>query len=269
MKCISKLFSLWVVIIGCLCLTPLTFAKKVMALPYPSDRQAVVTLFSGPGRLSTKNLQNQTAYGTDENIFTYQTNNSGNSREFVGLFLGGTRQLSNNYTLQLGLEYDYSGSLTASGINTTGDEPATLTSYSYQYKLKTQQIMAVAKLFTSLHSFRINHDVKPYVSVGLGTSFNRFSQFSATTDQSGSVNLTPSFANKTTNTFSYSLGVGAETKAYKHVHVGIGYRFMDLGPASSGRGQIAINNFAYPVNFRLQLPKLYANQLLLHVTYLA
>lgn len=240
-----------------------------MIIDYLSDIQPVITVFSGPEWLRTQRLQNQTAYGTDENTFTYHTNNSSNISGVVGLFLGGMRQLSSNYALRLGLEYNYSGSLTTSGINTTGDEPTTSTSYQYQYKLKTQQLMAVAKLFTSFHTSLINRDVKPYASVGLGASFNEFSQFNATTNQSGSVNLTPSFANNSSTTFSYSLGVGAESEIYKNVLIGMGYRFMDFGCTSSGRGQVVINDFAFPVSFKLQLPKIYANQLLLHVTYLA
>ncbi len=108
----------------------------------------------------------------------------------------------------------------------------------------------------------------PYFSVGLGTVFNRAKGYFASTPESGSINLTPEFNNRTRNAFSYSLGVGVDTPVSEHARIGINYQFSGLNRASLGNGQIVMNQYVYHVPFSIQSPNLYTDQVGIHFSYI-
>ena len=109
----------------------------------------------------------------------------------------------------------------------------------------------------------------PYASVGIGAAFNATNKYKTSTQESGSINLTPVFHDKSQAEFSYSLGLGIDTDISQKIRIGLGYRFSDFGKASLGSGQVVLNNYNYPVPFSLSTNRTYANQFIAQISYLA
>jgi len=203
---------------------------------------------------------------SDDNIvFSYTGIGNGKSTGFIGSFAGIEFQLPYyNLFMQGGVEYDYFGSVRVNGINTVGIEPSTLTLYNYRYNFQSQQVLAVAKLFTTTHQI-----IHPYAAVGIGAAFNNAQQYRAVTPESGSINLTPFFHNSNHTSFTYNLGLGIDADINKKIRVGLGYRFSDFGKSSLGNGQVLFNDYVAPVAFRLNSSHAYANQLIAQISYVA
>ena len=257
---------------GCLLSSFLATAGELGSTPLSiMGFRPVVSLFGGVAGLSSNN--SQTFHGTDDEIFVYNYNGQDTSTTtgFVGVFFGAEHQLSYpGLFIDAGLEYDYFGHGKASGMNSVGIEPGTSTLYQYNYNIQSQQVLAVAKLFATANLSALpSHPFYPYVSVGLGAAFNDASQFNTSTEETGSVNLTPTFKSRSTTDFSYTLGLGVDTNVNQHVRVGVGYRFSDFGNASLSNGAIVFNQYRYPTSFSLSVPNTYANQFIAQITYVA
>ena len=207
----------------------------------------------------------QSYTGTDDTQFIYNAPHANNTW-VAGIFLGGefsTSKLPPPLFLQAGLEYNYFGSQSLRGAHTVGIEPQTSTAYTYRHKLQSQQLLASAKILTTIQ--KIFH---PYLSAGLGAAFNQEKGFSASTDETGSINMTPTFDSNCQTAFSYSLGAGVDATLNQHIRLGFGYRFTSLGKASLGAGGISINNETIPVPFSLTTHSLFANQFIAQITYI-
>lgn len=227
----------------------------------------IATLFGGVANLSLRTYSNS-FLGNDDDVFTYTSANSSKTTGLIGVFLGVEPILSyTDFFLNAGIEYSYFGNTKAKGINTVGIEPETSTAYQYQYTIQTQQLLAVGKLFKVTHLPKINRTFYPYLSLGLGVAFNQAKNYQAFTTETGNINLTPSFANHTNTSFSYNLGLGIESSIDQHTRVGIGYKFSDFIDANLGNGQVAINQYVYPVLFSLKSNHTYANQFIVQVSY--
>jgi opacity protein-like surface antigen len=227
----------------------------------------VGTLFGGVANLSSNNRAGSFA-DTDGDIFTYTGRSTAKTAGLVGVFLGVEPNWSyNDFFLQAGLEYSYFGKASANGLNTVGIEPATSTLYQYQYDLKTQQLLAVGKLFKTVQFAKINRIFYPYISAGLGVAFNHVNNYQTFTTETGDLNLTPVFHNQTTSSFSYNFGIGIDTPINEHVRVGLGYKFSDFLQANLSHGQIIFNQYAYPVSFSLQNSHTYVNQFVVQASY--
>ncbi|MCX7118259.1 MAG: outer membrane beta-barrel protein [Legionellales bacterium] len=250
-------------LIGCLLSAPLATAGELGPLTPPARFRPVVTLTGGAAWINT--TQSQTFSGTDGELFAYHRNNSNHTTGLVGAFLGIEHPLQNpNFLVQAGLEYTYFGGANVGGLNSVGIEPNTSTLYQYNYHIQTQQALVVAKLLTTMHD--VFH---PYVSVGLGGAFHQASSFATSSTETGSLNLTPNYENRSQSAFSYSVGLGLDTNISERVRLGFGYRFSGFGEASLGKGQIELNQYAFPVPFGLNTSPLYANQFIAQLSYLA
>ncbi len=225
--------------------------------------QPVISLFGGAATIYAKHSQ---AYlGDEEDIFTYHTIGHGKTTGLMGVFLGGEYQLPHpGFFVQAGIEYASLGHININGLSAVGVEPATSTHHIYHYRFQTQQALFMSKILATIH--QIYH---PYVSMGLGAAFNHSSQFNNETQETGSINLTPTFQNKKQTALSYSLGLGVDTNLNQHVRIGFGYRFAGIGKSSLGNGQVTINDYRAPTSFTLRTPNAYMNQLIAQISYLA
>jgi opacity protein-like surface antigen len=229
---------------------------------YPENVRGVLALQGGIARLNPS--YSFATSGTDDQDFTYQTQSSNLADGYLGAFVGLESPIFNpDYILQAGIQYDYFGSVSASGLNGAGIEPATSTFYDYQYQLQTQQLLFLGKFL-----FSVRHLFHPYVTAGVGAAFNRASGYNAVTSQTGSVNLTPGFSSNTQASFSYSVGLGLDIDIDPHARLGIGYRFSDFGKSALGNGGVTYNNYFYPVAFSIGGSHTYVNQLSLEFGYL-
>ena len=153
--------------------------------------------------------------------------------------------------------------------NYNGQDTSTTTGFVGVF-FGAEHQLSVAKLFATANLSALpSHPFYPYVSVGLGAAFNDASQFNTSTEETGSVNLTPTFKSRSTTDFSYTLGLGVDTNVNQHVRVGVGYRFSDFGNASLSNGAIVFNQYRYPTSFSLSVPNTYANQFIAQITYVA
>ncbi|CEG56270.1 outer membrane protein [Legionella fallonii] len=232
-----------------------------------SSYRPVGSVFGGVANLSSR-PGSYSFLGTDDDVFVYNGVNSSKTTGLVGVFLGVEPTLSyTNFFLQAGLEYSYFGNTSLYGSNTVGIEPETSTAYQYQYTLQTQQLLAVGKFFKKTHFPKTNHILYPYLSIGLGVAFNQAKNYQAFTNETGSINITPSFADHSNTSFSYSLGVGIDSPIDQHIRIGVGYKFSDFLRANLGNGQVVINQYAYPVLFSLKNTHTYANQFIAQISY--
>jgi opacity protein-like surface antigen len=87
----------------------------------------------------------------------------------------------------------------------------------------------------------------PYGEVGLGAALNSMKDFNAVTSETGSINVAPTYSNKTNTDFSYVLGLGIDAQVTDHVRAGLGYRYSYLGSSSLGNGAVIFKEYQYPV----------------------
>ena len=202
--------------------------------------------------------------GTDDDVFTYK-NSGGKNSGFIGAFLGVEYQLpvpQPGFFLQGGLEYDYFWPINVSGINTVGIEPDTSTLYAYHYRFQTQQVLVAARLLGTVYD-----RFHPYAAAGIGAAFNDASRYTAITDETGSINLTPQFSGHSQSQFTYNLGLGIDTDINQHLRLGVGYRYSGFGNASLGTGDVVFGDYQAAVPFALGTNNAYANQFIAQLSY--
>ncbi|MDX2347133.1 MAG: hypothetical protein QNK11_09715 [Legionella sp.] len=238
-----------------------------------SSNKTLRPLASIQGGYACMNASNktQTYSGTDDNLFIYTPSSSNCNTGFYGIFLGGERflrDISNHpIFLQLGLEYNNFSKTKITGTNNVGVDAASFTQYSYQFNIKTQQVLAGIKLLTTKRE-----RYHPYGEAGLGIAFHQANNYSVSTNETGSLNFTPDFVNSNNMKFSAILGLGLDVNIYQHIRAGLGYRFSYLNTATLGNGSVnlgnaSLSNSNIPVTFNPKASYLYANQLLGHITY--
>jgi opacity protein-like surface antigen len=230
----------------------------------------MISLLGGVGSLSPRN-QNARFFGSDEDVFNYDTHENAQTIGFGGVFLGVEHTLFQpNLLLQWGVEYDYFGRGTLGGNNSIGIEPATSTFYTFQYNTQSQQVLGVAKLLTPVSVPSVStHTFYPYASVGLGGAFNHATSFSTYTSEARSANAAPIYGDSNQTNFSYNLGLGVDTNVSQNLRFGLGYRFSDFGKTALAQGHIMMGNYDPPIGvpFALSVPHVYANQFAVSLSY--
>lgn len=234
----------------------------------PSHRSALRPVVALQGGYASLNQSNKTSsyFGTDNDVFTYTPNDGGRNKAFIGTFVGLQSKipfvLNPDFFMHTGVEFNYFWGSDVAGVNTVGVEPQTSTLYHYKYHLQTQQVLGTLRAF-----YIVRERFHPYAEVGLGAAFNEASGYSPVTMESGSLNLTPGFSNQQRTRFSYSLGVGLESKLTEHVRLGLGYRYSDFGSAQFGAGTVVFKDYQASVPFRLGTSHNNANQFLARIGY--
>ncbi len=145
-----------------------------------------------------------------------------------GVFLGGEFALLQNWSLQLGLSYYQNSSFDANGYVYQFADPA-FNNLNYQYQIQSRRFLIETKLSRAFK--QIWH---PYINLGLGESLNKAYSYLEYPTSSDNVPMTQPFANHTTRSFTYIAGLGIDVDIQKHIRVGAGYRFADLGNANLG-----------------------------------
>ncbi|MFI4918956.1 MAG: outer membrane protein [Legionellales bacterium] len=264
-----QLKTQWFALTSCLLGTAVATAGGMGSLD--QGFRPLASVYGGLALVTVNAGSAHTFVGSDDNLFNYQGQSNSDATVLAGAFLGAEHQLPHpGLFVQTGLEYSYFGNGSTKGANSVGIEPDTSTYYHYSWRVQTQQVLAVAKLFTtSKLPILSQNDLYPYLSLGLGAAFNKAKQFSASPEGSGSFNVTPAFNSNSTSAFSYSLGLGVDTNIDPHLRVGLGYRFSSFGKAALGDGQVVFNQYKFPVPFSLDAHHAYANQIIAQLSYLA
>ena len=226
------------------------------------------TVFGGPA-WRQQSSGTSTFVVTDNEKFIYHPQSNSPTLGFGGVVAGLEHRLFyDNLYVQLGAEYDNFSGTSFHGNSLAGVELNTTTLYRYQYHTSTQQVMGTAKFYSILKAPKgINKNLYPYFSVGLGAAFNKANQFTTSTSETGSINLTPTYPSSSNTNFSYNLGIGVDMEVIEHLRFGLGYRYSNFGKVTLGQGLVTYNQYRYPVNYVFGANNAYANQLLVGLTY--
>ncbi len=234
------------------------YADGILAEPAKSRWQPVIGI--GGGVEITTNLgQSQTFPilnpATDE-YYIYSPTNQSQTAGLFEIFLGAERQVFTNWLFQGGLAYSQSGAYEAQGNFVQGVDAGSANQYTYQYNVTARELLAQAKLMRPYRD-----KFYPYVLAGLGGSFNQASSYS--TNVPPFLTFTREYANNTSGSFAFRVGLGVDMDVTQHARLGVAYRFAGLGSANLGSAKLD----TIPVSGALSQSYLYANEVLFQLTY--
>ena len=241
-------------------LSSLTYADGILYDPMQSTAwQPVIGLGGGISLSSTMGKSQYfpaTTPGSSQ-FYQYTNQDETQSKGLFEVFLGAEHTLYSHWRLQPGIAYSQAGTYVVSGTLTQGLDPQSSNQFAYQYKVTTRQLLAQAKL---MRPYKQRY--YPYFLLGLGGSFN--SAFSYSTNIPAQLISTQEYANKTSRSFAYRVGLGLDVDVLSHTRLGIAYRFSGLGAVGLGGGHIG----GVSVPGSLTQSQMYANEVLAQLTYL-
>lgn len=200
------------------------------------------------------NIGQPTTFPLGYSTFSYSSNTENSHALVPGVFINKVFSISSLYTVQVGLSAHYLSNMDAQGNLTQGISPPYYPS-TYSYNINSNLYLIDAKL---RHQF---NRCFPYIYLGMGMASNRAYNYS-TTIQDYLV-VTPTYSNKTTNSFAYSIGFGIDYFVTPKLSLGIGYRFINLGNIGLGAGIVRNIN----VGAKLNQSNLYVNTWLTQLNY--
>ena len=230
-------------------------SKTVPPIVNVKAYQPIVTLTVGPDFVQGGKAQLVTLLPPFQNFYTLNSD-----RETVadaGIFLGVEHALTGKLTAQLGIAGYVDSKLTPQGHVWEFAEPE-FDNLSYLYHIQHSRVMLAGKLLSSFTNYQSIH---PYFSWEVGAAFNQASGYQETSFTPEVLPMEP-FANKTQSSFAYGVGFGVDYNLTRHIRLGAGYQFANLGSASLGVSP------ASATIETLSLSHLYTNQLRLQLTYI-
>ena len=200
--------------------------------------------------------QNFAAVQQYGDFFNYTNTSSTSISLLSDAFVGVELNVFPQWALQLGIDYNQPLSFTSNGNVTQGINVLTSQTYAYNYNVVVQQLMGQGKLL-----YTVANRYHPYLTGGLGVSFNKASGFSVNTSN---LVLSRSYEDNTRDSFTYMVGTGVDVDIIDHLRLGVGYRFTDFGVTDLGGASYA----NAPVTGTLTQSNLYANEFLAQLTWL-
>lgn len=200
------------------------------------------------------NIGQSTTFPLGYSTFSYSSNSNDARALISGVSVNKTLTINSLYTLQVGVSYHHISSMDVKGNLEQGISPPYYQS-TYSYNVTSSQYLVEAKLRRQFYRYF------PYVFLGLGVASNRADNYSTTVPSY--LTVTPDYSNKTTNSFTYSLGIGVDYFVMSRLSIGLGYRFINLGNVGLGTG--IIRNMS--VGAELTQSNLYVNTLLAQLNY--
>lgn len=216
-----------------------------------NNLRPIVTLSAGGMWVSKGEHQ---SFRFDSSTYNFESNNT-KTAGLLGIFGGAEFTINPLWALQLGLGYYQSSSFTTSGTLSQGSE-IPFSKFDYDYTISSRQLLVESKFLTTYRE-----RFHPYLSLGLGQSFNKASDYTVNNSRAP---FSPRFGDSTTNTFSYTAGLGVDYDITSNIRLGLGYRFADLGKVGLGNGKI--DNL--PISHTLKQSNLYTNQLLAQLSWI-
>jgi opacity protein-like surface antigen len=156
---------------------------------------------------------------------------------------------------QLGISVVYAGSAKLSG-DILDDSNANFDNSNFNYKVTHTHVALQGRLISNA-----NWLLEPYISGGVGASFNRSYAFSIQPTNPSEV-AAPPFNSNSTTSFVYTLGIGLQKSLTTNLQVALGYEFADWGKTQLARAD------GQTLNQGLTLNNLYVNQLQLSLFYI-
>ncbi len=201
------------------------------------------------------NIGNSTTFPLGYSTFSYSPGSNDVYTSISGISLNKTFAIAPLYRLQVGLSYHYVSRMNVNGNLAQGISPPYYQS-SYSFRISSSQYLAEAELHRQFYDRYF-----PYIYLGVGVASN--SAYDYSTAVPAYLTVTPNYSNRTTNSFTYSLGIGVDYFIAPKVSLGLGYRFIDLGKVGLGAGIIRNT----PLGAKLTQSNLYLNTLLAQINY--
>ncbi len=170
------------------------------------------------------------------------------------LFVGIREPLLDNLLGQFGLVFATSGGARLAGDIWDDNDPA-FDNFAYQYKVSHTYLGLKSKALLDVGAV-----VTPWISASLGLGFNSAYDFANQAKTDGAVPA-PAFADNTTTSFSYTLGIGVQYELSKNWQLGLGYEFSNWGKSALGAAP------GQTTGTGLSLPHLYTSGILLSLTF--
>ena len=189
-------------------------------------------------------------------FYNYSANEPTQTSGLLEGFIGGEVNLQPNWAIQAGLDYTQPAPFFARGNLTQGADVSSENHYIYHYSILTRQLLAEGKLF-----YVYKEHYRPYLLLGMGAAFNK--AYDYYTNASPYLTFTRMYANQTSTSFSYSVGLGIDFDITKQIRLGVGYRFANLGKIELGNATIDNVNVAGT----LSRSNTYINEVLGQITW--
>lgn len=220
----------------------------------PKSLHFVATLTTGADLL--KNTQSQTVALIPPFENYYRSSGDRNIVADVGLFVGLEKPLSSNFSAQIGIAGYWDTSFSEQGTTSQFNQML-FNNLDYTYDIRHSRLMFSGKLLSSMP----NSSAHPYLSLEIGGALNQASNYYETSFTPGVFPMTP-YTNKRQSSFSYGVGAGIDYNFTKHIRLGAGYQFANLGSVTLGPSPVALTTDS------LEISHLYANQLRVQLTYI-
>jgi len=223
--------------------------------PQASRVQKVISLTAGTDFVHHAYSQVLTVQPPLQNA--YEANTAWNTVGDFGGFLGLEKSFSKRLSIQTGIAGYGDTNMTAKGAVWQFALPV-FDNFRYSYNISHARVMFSNKLMTNL----VNHEsILPYLSCELGVAFNRSHHYNESVIEPLAIPMSP-FNPKSTTSFSWAVGVGADYVLKQNWRVGLNYQFADLGSTSLGLSPSQTSSQT------LTIPHLWANQIHFQLTYL-
>lgn len=222
-----------------------------------SKYRPFLSLYGGVAAASNAGRTQTLAMEGDFTTYQYFANKSDSNTILWGGTLGTEVTLNSKWDLQLGVSFYKPEDISSSGVLVQGVDPQSADSFNYSYHLKSSQLLIEGKI---LRVF--NKIYWPYLSLGLGATFNKASNYQ--TNVPPFLTFTPNFADHKVTHFAYSLGTGIDVSIQENIRLGIGYRYVDLNKANLGSGVIDTT----PIPQTLAQSNIHMHQALIQISYI-
>lgn len=206
----------------------------------PPKKTGIHPFFAVLGGYAYTHIGDDQTVEVNSILFNYTADSDVQSKPFGGVTAGAELYIFDTMGLQVGLAYYQPAPFNAGGtINVGLDTSHVIIPFAgpgkkegeepldYSYKITTRQAMLECKLI-----FDIISAYQPYIGLGIGESFN------TSYDYDTSVPNTPLFENNVSHSFAYSGSAGVDYAFNPHIRLGIGYRYVNLGDADLGEGDL-------------------------------
>lgn len=161
----------------------------------------------------------------------------------------------------LGISYTYAGPYKAHGHIEQYSLPQ-FRNYSYSYEIQRQTLLMVMKAdLINEYAFM------PYLTIGLGASFNQARHFEESPLSNVTPRISPNFHRATNVAFSYTVGLGVDYIVQDNILLSLEYYYGSFGTAHTGDS----SHHSTPTSTNSSNDhlnnKLTANTILLNVTF--
>lgn len=259
--------KLQIVLLGCVLSANVLAANRGLYMGNDSAWPIVVTISAGPawarpGQSQTLTLQPEiqksfVPHKTSRAIKFVTTAKGTDTLATGELFLGLYGAVNSVVEGQIGVVFEASSQARLGGV-IYEDANLAFNNYSYSYQIRNSRIALKAK---GLYNTGF-YDALGYLSGSAGVGYNHSSSFRITPLIDTEV-AAPTFTDHTSESFSYTFGVGIETPVDPNWRVGVGYEWAAWGMSQLDRAP------GQTVGSGLRLGNLRAQAVIASISYIA